>query len=1297
MDKDTRNAIERATQRARRLLEDDFVSQLEGTFDVLLSGEVAATGGPHLTPQQRVVREKIVAAVEHKRAAGAKPGDAVAGYARDAAFTTLNRFVALKMLEARGLLQECITKGDLSSGYKEFCGLAPGVTLLPDGAGYRLYVECLFDELSTEIKVLFDRRDPASALWPKRATFEELLAVLNAPELASVWGEDETIGWVYQFFNSGDERRAMREESQAPRNSRELAVRNQFFTPRYVVRFLTENTLGRTWIEMMGEKTRLAERCEFLVTGVESRGPRARKDPRDIRILDPACGSGHFLLYAFDLLLPIYEEAWADPDAAPRATTGRKLAQDYPDLDGLRRAIPGLILAENLHGVDIDPRCAQIAALALWLRAQRAFQEFGVKPSERQRITRTHIVVAEPMPGDAALVETFAEDLQPPLLGGLFRKMVAEMRLAGELGSLIRVDKGIVEELERARQQWNRDRDAGDLLPGLDEYRVQAALDLSYINDEGFFEEAEASLLAALRRFAESAAGGAGVRRRLFAGDALQGMALIDLLQTRFDVVLMNPPFGGASERVSEYLDSEVAAWSRNYASAFVARAFELTIDQGFAGILVDTTIVQKSSYERFRRTHLFENGGLVGFAWLGWGVMDAQVDATLLLLRKALPAKDILCLDARENPETLLREAALTDVPTRGREVLSEAPHLALTALFNTPVGHALTFRENLGVARQGVAVPDAFRFIRAWWEPLPRTLAETKRWFPLSHGGEYSPFFRDYSFVVDWANDGERIKKEVCIRYPYLNGNWAWVVRNAGYYLQPGLGYGKRTDSFNTQVAPRGLIFSNEGSGIFPLDWRQVWFLLGVTNSTVLAEHLNSFCGQHKYSGYVDKMVVPTVSPEAAAAIADAAREGYLIKRRLTEFNERSRFFSGPSASCRQSVRQWLAERKNDCEAARARIRVLQESIDSNLFGRQSKEPARIDASISDDWGPERIVSYGIGLCFGRRPRNMRLPSDLSGIELDDLIFSALPDPETANEESPAALLDDRGSKIDIVDRLSEALAGTFSTEPGPVLEQLAHELFAESGGEGDLRRWVGERFFSYHLDSYRLGRRKAPIYWQLATQSASYSVWLYAHRVTSDSFFHVQNECLVPKLAHEERRLAGLVADGGANPSSILRKEIDRQETFVQELRALRAEVARIAPLWHPDLNDGVLLTMAPLWRLVPQHRAWQKELRSAWESLASGTYDWSHLAMHLWPERVIPKCATDRSLAIAHGLEDVFWMEGSDGKWTARAKPTRPMDELVRERSSMAVKAALQSLVDAPAPQGTSKAKRAKGAR
>ena len=268
MDKDTRNLLQRATQTARRLLEEEYRQQLEGTFDILFDGTVAAEPGAHLDQRQQLVRLKIVAAIEHHRdQQHSDNAAAVQAYLREATFTTLNRFVALKMLEARRLVQECLSRGEQSAGFREFAGLAPGLNALPDH-GYRLYIECLFDEIGREVRVLFHRLDPAGLLWPRRTALlgdGGLLEILNQPALAGVWTEDETIGWVYQYFNDEAERRAMRDASAAPRDSRELAVRNQFFTPRYVVRFLTDNTLGRLWYEMTRGQTALATQCEFLV------------------------------------------------------------------------------------------------------------------------------------------------------------------------------------------------------------------------------------------------------------------------------------------------------------------------------------------------------------------------------------------------------------------------------------------------------------------------------------------------------------------------------------------------------------------------------------------------------------------------------------------------------------------------------------------------------------------------------------------------------------------------------------------------------------------------------------------------------------------------------------------------------------------------------------------------------------------------------------------------------------------------------------------------------------------------
>jgi hypothetical protein len=614
MDKETRNRIQRATQAARKLLEAEYEEQLGGTFDIRLDGTVEAGPGAHLDSAQRVLRTKLVAAVEHHRAGGMKPAEAVAAFLREAAFTTLNRFVALKMLEARGLVQECVSKGDQSAGFKEFTGLAPGLVQLPD-RGYRLYIECLFDEIGREVRVLFDRRDPAGLLWPRRQALLDLLEELNAPDLAEVWKEDETIGWVYQYFNGDEERRQMRAESQAPRNSRELAVRNQFFTPRYMVEFLTDNTLGRIWYEMRKGQTRLAEQCQYLVRDDDLGVQRVRKDPRDLRVLDPACGSGHFLLYAFDLLVPIYEEGWADEGSPQSETTGRSLREDYPSFEALRRALPGLVLRHNLHGVDIDPRAAQIAALALWMRAQRAHNELGIARGTRLPIQKTNVVVAEPMPGEAGLRHELVESLDKQL-GQLVERVFQKMELAGEAGSLLKIEA----EIQVAIREI---------------YGEHGSLFERF--DEETWRNAEKQLLAALRSYAEQAQNGNAYRRRLFAEDAARGLAFVDLCRQHYDVVLMNPPFGAGGASAKKAIDQAYPRTKNDLYAAFVERGVQLLQRRGRLGAITSRTGFFLSSFQKWREEVLLQEAPPAVFADLGYGVLDsAMVEVAAYCLEKA-------------------------------------------------------------------------------------------------------------------------------------------------------------------------------------------------------------------------------------------------------------------------------------------------------------------------------------------------------------------------------------------------------------------------------------------------------------------------------------------------------------------------------------------------------------------------------------------------------------------------------------------------------------------------------------
>ena len=304
------------------------------------------------------------------------------------------------------------------------------------------------------------------------------------------------------------------------------------------------------------------------------------------------------------------------------------------------------------------------------------------------------------------------------------------------------------------------------------------------------------------------------------------------------------------------------------------------------------------------------------------------------------------------------------------------------------------------------------------------------------------------------------------------------------------------------------------------------------------------------------------------------------------------------------------------------------------------------------------------------------------------DGLPIAVLPANYPLTFPTDGILVDDPGHQRDLVRGVRAVFEVVFDDA-----NARWHEA-AELLGTPDLRTWFAREFFESHIKRYSKSRRKAPIYWQFATASGLYSVWIYIHRATGDTLFRILNDFVGPKLDHEKAKLDALIQEAGANPSAAQRREIEHQESLVGELQALKSEVLRVAPLWKPDLDDGVILNFAPLWRLVPQNRGWQGECRKAWDKLQSGDYDWAHLAMHLWPERVVPKCIDDRSLAIAHGLEDVFWHEDDSGTWSKSQVADATVQKLIRERTSTSVKSALKDLLSAATPSAT-KGRKAQG--
>jgi hypothetical protein len=334
----------------------------------------------------------------------------------------------------------------------------------------------------------------------------------------------------------------------------------------------------------------------------------------------------------------------------------------------------------------------------------------------------------------------------------------------------------------------------------------------------------------------------------------------------------------------------------------------------------------------------------------------------------------------------------------------------------------------------------------------------------------------------------------------------------------------------------------------------------------------------------------------------------------------------------------------------------------------------------SSSTEW-----LSYSFGVAFGRW--DIRYATgEQAAPELPDP-FAPLPvcppgQLQNAHglparpEDVPAAypvripwdgiLVDDPSHPLDLERRVREVIEIIWSGQKGgPTAEAIEHEA-CEILGVKSLRDYVRKPagFFADHLKRYSKSRRQAPIYWPLSTASGSYTLWIYYHRLTDQTLYKCIQQFIDPRLADVEKELAHLrsVLDSGEG-STTSRRQLDDAEKLRTELKEMRAELEHWASRWKPNLNDGVVITACPLWKLFRLPK-WRKDLETCWKELEAGDYDWAHLAHTLWPDRVRQKCKTDRSLAIAHGLEELCEVQAPKPK----AKRAAKADAAAKEREA-----------------------------
>lgn len=1147
-------------------------------------------------PPERLTDEKdretwrrIVAVIRRGLKEGRSLPEASQDYVRESAFTFLNRLVGLKCLEVRGLIDEVITTRDIYGGrsqfHRDYRDDYPREARAADDALPAALAEACRRVNQDLIGYLFDPDDDHSLVWPRYAVLKSCIEKINGLE-EWIWAEDEIIGWIYQFYNA-EEKRAVRDRGK-PNTPHEVAVINQFFTPRWVVKFLVDNTLGRLWLEMHPDSPRVREKCDYLVPellsvedGDESytldldsplNNPQAapRRDEKpitQIKLLDPACGTMHFGHYACEVFEAMYKDA-----------------RDRGEVQIEDGRIPGAILECNLFGVDIDRRAVQLAALSLLMKARTMHPDTQVK--------QVNLVVADATLPNSGVKKKFLDRYaRTPKVQRAFAQVLDEMDQVAQLGSLLRVEERLRELLVQVGHASINEFDPRRLqeLPGFAGPAHQMVLGETATKEPSAEWTPDYSLQELrddLRQFARQALQEHEVNAQLFATEADKAVRLLDVLMGEYDVVVMNPPYGDA---IDWSIVPEASEANKNFYCAFLLRARTLLSRNGYVGALTDRTYLLLNSYDEFRTLILHKMPILSGVD-LGWGVLDDANVATIAAVfssdKETKQATFIRCLDAEEKEKCFQRELEnLVDgsqgihtfvVSLSDFEIIPTHPFCywapsKIRKAFKT----YKKLEPGYGIVRKGLSPGNTPRFVRYHWE-VQADRVGMHWWAPYANGGAFSPYYRDNPSVVLWWNDGEAIKS---IR-PRS------VIRSEKLYGKSGLTYGKRHHFFNVQVLEQHHVFSNEGYIIRCKNKYNQIQLLGLLNSTLMRFVINLISGLHKEVTSVKNLPIPEDALVETHEQLQYAHKAYNLKSTWDTGNEISTHFSTPWLlqlidTDSDAFQTGLGEESKllgwqgltypfTLEAMLAELEDIEQAADAKLQQFQ----AQIDEAVYDLYEITASDRQPIEQELGKRPPELVWPQ-MEGKSKKEKrrehvrrFFSYFALQAVRQDDDGIVPLAGRAARGgNLVDRVRRMLEAQFGPEIAYQLEQDAADYLGRS-----LEEWLHRYFFHhFHIHLYK----KRPILWHLTSPRGYFAVLLDYHRLTRDTLPRIKMLYLWPQIEEVSSRL------NTARLEEVPIATIAALEEEQADLEAFSKQISQLIDNgYDPDIDDGVKVNLLPI---------------------------------------------------------------------------------------------------------------------
>lgn len=1141
---------------------------------------------------------------------------------KECVFTLFNRLAALKVMEDRELFPEVIRRraehGNLSYSHKMWLEEHPDMRST-ERMGLKDFLSDKFQQLFEEYGIPLYKSDHPYAVMPTADELDEIITAFNDIEQdeqcgSDIWKGDDILGWMYENFNTVE--KVQLKESGEKIEYDKVFLQSQIYTPQWVVKFLVDNTLGKQYLEMYPDSRFMIDeetgKTKYLIANAPKQQVRHPKPNGilDIKLIDPACGSGNFLIYAFTVFYDLYIDQMENYGA-------------YFS----RRDIPKLIVENNLYGVDLDERAVQITQIALFIKAMQLKGRRGKMPtycnvvSSHFSLPDYETIEATFEMGDARWDEKQRE---------VIKDIWNDLCNAHKFGSLLRLKEKIEAMMPNQERNLFNDYQIHDFFS----FKNQA--------------------IEMLRKQVQLWGGeGSNAYSLSLVNDA---MTFLDILTTSFDVAVANPPYTDSSDFGPELKEFAEANYKKpmkfniNLYACFIKRCCELTDELGKVGMIHPMTFMYIKTFEDVRKfilnqTHinLFVEYGLSNL----FG--SVMVDPAFYVLEKDKSEKNdslFISLDqyTRTPQEKFKKQYCLETlsdiVAGNENKHVYLLPQDKLKAIKSWPFIYWISdeFREKFGnlllddVAKikQGIATTNNNRFCRLWWE----IEGSSQKYYPYSKGGAYNKWAGNLWLYINW--------EETSVSYISKRGR----LQNKNYYFKEGVTYsGSGSKGTSFREFPKDCLFDVGGSCIFPTEkYNNRFYLLAFLNTSLcfyIADCLNPTVNTQ----VGDMQRVPFVIPSTQmdTVVTNLAKCNIAIKKLINSYSlveksythspigtssmpteELSHFFDYENALLTQILineaiinrivfdvyelsehdrqmvldkegvpvgdlsvsqaaldeyKQWLQENQEFPASAE-----VWEHLDSLAIDNEQPQVSDFEKLYQNNYGWEEFCGSDnhrlnpIEVWYQFRHAGI-LPPQRSQSLAFELITDVIRTVLSKDDDGVIPLCERMGEEpLDV--RIEQELVERGYS--GAQISQIIY-LLSQSQGSQSLRKYLYERFFqqlSDHLNLF-MYLPKTPFIWHLtsgdpASGRSAIDLYVSIYTWSRDTLFRIKSVY----VANRENALADRLA--ALDPTSASGKmEAALIKDQQQELRQFADKIDQLlASGYDPKLDDGVGKNIAPL---------------------------------------------------------------------------------------------------------------------